>query len=196
MKRIAIAGNPNSGKTTFFNALSGKNERVGNWAGVTVMKKEAWLRNRYNNIFEDVILVDLPGAYGMDAYTNDEIEATDFLQNEEIDVIINVVDASNLERSLFFTSQLIDTGIPVIVALNKSDITMRRKTVIDEKMLSNLLNTEVFFTQAIKRKGLKQVVFKALSLIEERGNHGTEQSKKERHKRHRIKSSGKKCRCK
>ena len=189
MKRIAIAGNPNSGKTTVFNMLSGRNERIGNWAGVTVQKKEARLRRRYNTIYDDVILVDLPGAYGMDAYTNDEKEATNFLKNEKIDVIINVVDASNLERSLFFTSQLIDTGIPVVIALNKSDITAKRKTRINTKMLIELLDSEVIFTQATSHRGLREVVACALDKIEVNNYRGQRQKKKRRHQRHRFKGT-------
>jgi ferrous iron transport protein B len=191
MKRIAIAGNPNSGKTTIFNMLSGRNERIGNWAGVTVIKREARLRRRYNNLYEDVILVDLPGAYGMDAYTIDEKEATNFIMNEKIDVIINVVDASNLERSLFFTSQLIDTGIPVVIALNKSDITARRKTTIDTEKLVKLLNSEVIFTQATTHKGLREVVAAALNKIEEKNHYEQRQPKKRRHQRHRFASTNK-----
>lgn len=200
MKRIAIAGNPNSGKTTVFNCLSGKNERVGNWAGVTVMKKEAYLRRKYNPSFEDVVLVDLPGAYGMDAYTNDELEATKFLKSENIDAIINVVDASNLERSLFLTTQLIDTGVPVVIALNKADITKRRKTKIDIDSLQELLDCDVFFTQATSKYGLNEVVKSALLKTgldnnEMRGRYG-KQKQKRKHKKHYLTSREQKCRCK
>lgn len=195
MNKIAIAGNPNSGKTTVFNALSGRNERIGNWAGVTVQKKESRLRPRYNTLDEEVILVDLPGAYAMDAYTNDEKEATNFLKNEKIDVIINVIDASNLERSLFFTTQLIDSGIPVVIALNKSDVTARRKTNIDIKKLTELLSSEVYFTQATSNKGLRTVLASALKIIEEKDSYGEGQPKKTRNKRHRFKGTRKKGRC-
>ncbi len=195
MKRIAIAGNPNSGKTTVFNTLSGKNERVGNWAGVTVSKKEAFLRKRYNPTNDDVVLVDLPGAYGMDAYTNDELEATDFLKNEKIDAIINVVDASNLERSLLFSMQLIETGIPVVIALNKSDITHRRKTKIDIDALGILLNTKIHFTQATRKKGLKEVVSSAIYNLEENNINGQESKEKRRNKKHYLKNSNKRCGC-
>lgn len=197
MSKIAIAGNPNSGKTTVFNTLSGKNERIGNWAGVTVEKKEARLRRRFNKTNLDVIIVDLPGAYGMESYTNDEHEATEFLLNEKIDVIINVVDASNLERSLFFTSQLIETGIPVVIALNKSDITRRRKTKIDADKLGEILGTTVHFTQATSNRGLKEVVNSALEIIMRSGNYGQPTETKRRYKRHR-KHGGKKdggCNC-
>lgn len=196
MIRIAIAGNPNSGKTTVFNTLSGRNERVGNWAGVTVAKKEARMRRRWNHSFEEVVLVDLPGAYAMDAYTNDELEATKFLQDEQIDVIINVVDASSLERSLYFTTQLVDTGVPVVVALNKSDITKRRKTTIDLEILEDKLGVKsVHFTQATNKKGLRQVVDSALDLIEKRDKDGQEPTKKRRHKKHRFRGAKKRCHC-
>lgn len=194
MIKIAIAGNPNSGKTTVFNSLSGRNERVGNWAGVTVQKKEAFLRRRYSTLHEDILLVDLPGAYAMEAYTNDEIEATEFLQNEQIDAIINVVDASNLERSLFFTTQLIETGIPVVVALNKSDITKRRKTRIDTEKLEQLIGARVHFTQATCRAGLAEVVASAIELVLQKGHHGQKQRSKRGHQRHRFPSRGKNCR--
>lgn len=193
MIRVAIAGNPNSGKTTMFNSLSGRNERVGNWAGVTVSKKEAFLKCKFNKFFEDVVLVDLPGAYGMEAYTNDEIEATNFLQNEKIDVIVNVVDATILERSLFFTSQLTDTGIPVIIALNKSDITLKRKTKIDITKLSKLLNTKVVFTQATKSKGLYDVIDAILSYTEKRGHNESKQNEKRRNKKYCFTSRSKRC---
>ena len=200
MKRIAIAGNPNSGKTTVFNSLSGRNERIGNWAGVTVEKKEAQLRRKYNTSSEEIIIVDLPGAYAMEAYTHDELEATEFLQNEHIDAIINVIDASNLERSLFLTTQLIDTGVPVVIALNKSDITKRKKTRIDIERLGEMLECSVFFTQATYRKGLYDVVACAIeksgaeTSTEKRGFYGRAKQKKD-HRRHRISSRDKGCRC-
>lgn len=194
MIRIVIAGNPNSGKTTFFNCLSGKNERVGNWAGVTVSIKEANLKRRYNPLHEQIIVVDLPGAYNMDAYTNDELEATSFIQNNNIDAIINVVDATNLERSLFFTTQLIDIEVPVIIAINKSDITKRRKTKIDTKKLSELLGVPVHFTQATSKRGLFDVITSALNEIEKKGNHEKKFTrKKQTNQRHRFRGTGKEC---
>lgn len=168
--RIAIAGNPNSGKTTFFNALSGRNERVGNWSGVTVEKKESPLRRKYNPLQEErIMLVDLPGAYSMDAYTNDELEATDFLKNENIDVIINVVDAANLERSLHLSLELIETGIPVVIALNKEDIVKRRMMRIRTNKLSHILGVPVLFTQATSSRGLYEVLRAAVELVDSKG---------------------------
>lgn len=198
MKRIAIVGNPNSGKTTLFNALSGKNERVGNWAGVTVVKKEACLRRKYNTSFEDIILVDLPGAYGLDAYTNDELEATEFLKNEHIDAIINIVDAVHLERSLLLTTQLIESKIPVVIALNKLDVIKRKNNEIDIDKLSKLLGCDVYFTQATKRIGLQEVVNSVLNKVnlnqdEMRGNY---EKRKKRHQRHRFTGREKGCGCK
>jgi len=194
MKRIAIAGNPNSGKTTVFNNLSGRNERIGNWAGVTVEKKEARLRRKYNISSEEVIIVDLPGAYSMEAYTNDELEATNFIKNEHIDSIINIVDASNLERSLHLSMQLIDTGVPVVIALNKADITKRRKTKIDLEELEKMVGVKIYFTQATCSNTLIEVVNNALEIagapiIRNKRGYGYGQSKqKKRHKRHSFKS--------
>jgi ferrous iron transport protein B len=183
MLRIAIAGNPNSGKTTMFNSLSGCNERVGNWAGVTVSKKESFLRRRYNPLDEEVMLVDLPGAYGMNAYTNDELEASNFIKNENIDAIINVVDAANLERSLHLTSELIDSGIPVVIALNNVDVVNKRKTTINIQRLSEVLEVQIHFTQATTRKGLREVVWSVINTVERRGDysHGFTKQKNKRH---------------
>ena len=117
--RIALAGNPNSGKTTMYNLLTGKNETVGNWAGVTVDKNESPIRKRYSAGRDDVIIVDLPGAYSISAFTSEESITSDYVRNAHPDVIINIVDSTNLSRSLFFTTQLLELGIPVVVALNK-----------------------------------------------------------------------------
>ena len=115
--RIAFAGNPNSGKTTMYNALTGRNEKVGNWAGVTVDKKEALIKRTYAGS-QELIAVDLPGAYSMSPFTSEESITSSYVRNEHPDAIINIVDATNLSRSLFFTTQLLELGIPVVVALN------------------------------------------------------------------------------
>ena len=144
--RIAFAGNPNSGKTTMYNALTGRNERVGNWAGVTVEKKESAIRRSYADTAETLIAVDLPGAYSMSPFTSEESITSAYVRSEHPDVIVNIVDATNLSRSLFFTTQLLELGIPVVVALNKSDINRKKETRIDTAALSAALvaGIEVF----------------------------------------------------
>ena len=129
--KIALAGNPNSGKTTMYNALTGRNERVGNWAGVTVEKKVAPIKKSFYGGAEELLAVDLPGAYSMSPFTSEESITASFVQEANPDAIINIVDATNLSRSLFFTTQLLELGIPVVVALNKSDVNEKRETVID-----------------------------------------------------------------
>ena len=120
--RIALTGNPNSGKTTMYNALTGSNEKVGNWAGVTVEKKEALIKKSYSDIAEELVAVDLPGAYSMSPFTSEESITSAYVKEEHPDAIINIVDATNLSRSLFFTTQLLELGVPVVVALNKSEV--------------------------------------------------------------------------
>ena len=136
--KIAFAGNPNSGKTTMYNALTGRSEKVGNWAGVTVDKKEAPIKPAFS-LGREIMAVDLPGAYSMSPFTSEESVTRDYIQKEHPDVIINIVDATNLSRSLFFTTQLLELGIPTVVALNKSDLTRKKKTVIDTAALSEAL---------------------------------------------------------
>ena len=143
--RIAFAGNPNSGKTTMYNALTGRNEKVGNWAGVTVDKKEALIRKTYTG-GEEIIAVDLPGAYSMSPFTSEESVTSAYVKNENPDAIINIVDATNLSRSLFFTTQLLELGIPMVVALNKADINEKKRTTIDVKKLSEKLGCPVVET--------------------------------------------------
>lgn len=161
--RIALAGNPNSGKTTIYNALTGKNEKVGNWAGVTVDKREGMIKKSYFDK-KDLIAVDLPGAYSMSPFTSEESITSGYVKNENPDAIINIVDASNLSRSLFFTTQLLELGIPVVVALNKNDINEKKGTKIDEKKLSEKLGCPVIKTTATSATGLKEVVQAAQAL--------------------------------
>ena len=156
--RIALTGNPNSGKTTMYNALTGRNEKVGNWAGVTVDKKEHPIRKVYYNGSEQLIAVDLPGAYSMSPFTSEESVTSSYVKNENPDVIINIVDATNLSRSLFFTTQLMELGIPVVVALNKSDINEKKGTTIDVDALSAKLGCPVINTTATSADGLKAVI--------------------------------------
>ena len=162
--RIALTGNPNSGKTTMYNALTGRNEKVGNWAGVTVEKKEHLIKKNYYNGSEDLVAVDLPGAYSMSPFTSEESITSSYVRHEHPDVIINIVDATNLSRSLFFTTQLLELGIPVVVALNKSDINAKKETTIDVSALSEKLGCPVIETVSTTAEGLKPVVEAAVSL--------------------------------
>ena len=164
--RIAFAGNPNSGKTTMYNALTGRNERVGNWVGVTVERKESLIKKGYYNGAEELVAVDLPGAYSMSPFTSEESITSSYVKNENPDVIINIVDATNLSRSLFFTTQLLELGVPVVVALNKSDITDKKQTQINEKLLSEKLGCPVIKTISTSsgHEGLKEVVSAAAAL--------------------------------
>ena len=164
--RIALTGNPNSGKTTMYNALTGRNEKVGNWAGVTVEKKASLIKKTYYDGEEELIVVDLPGAYSMSPFTSEESITSAYVKNENPDVIINIVDATNLSRSLFFTTQLLELGIPVVVALNKSDINDKKNTEIDEVLLSDKLGCPVIKTISTSagHEGLKDVVKKAVGL--------------------------------
>ena len=162
--RIALTGNPNSGKTTMYNALTGRNEKVGNWAGVTVEKKEHPIKKTFTSGSDQLIAVDLPGAYSMSPFTSEESITSSYVKKENPDVIINIVDATNLSRSLFFTTQLLELGIPVVVALNKSDINAKKETRIDAQALSEKLGCPVVETISISSEGLKTVVEKAVSI--------------------------------
>ena len=161
--RIALTGNPNSGKTTMYNALTGRNEKVGNWAGVTVEKKEHPIKKGYYAGEMQLIAVDLPGAYSMSPFTSEESITSSYVKKENPDAIINIVDATNLSRSLFFTTQLLELGIPVVVALNKSDINERQGTTIDVPALSKKLGCPVIETVSTSDKGLKDVVEAAVN---------------------------------
>lgn len=160
--RIALTGNPNSGKTTMFNALTGSNEKVGNWAGVTVDKKEHSVKKAYCD-GKAVTAVDLPGAYSMSPFTSEESVTSDYVKNENPDVIINIVDATNLSRSLFFTTQLLELGIPMVVALNKTDINKKKETKINIKALSELLGCPVVETVSTSSEGLSVLMKTALA---------------------------------
>ena len=160
--RIALTGNPNSGKTTMYNALTGRNEKVGNWAGVTVDKKEHPIKKAYAGS-EQLIAVDLPGAYSMSPFTSEESIASSYVKKENPDVIINIVDATNLSRSLFFTTQLLELGVPVVVALNKRDLNEKKGTKIDTEALSAKLGCPVVNTVSTSADGLKAVVDAAIA---------------------------------
>ncbi len=164
--RIALTGNPNSGKTTMFNALTGSNEKVGNWAGVTVEKKEHPIKKAYFDGEQQLIAVDLPGAYSMSPFTSEESITSSYVKNENPDVIINIVDATNLSRSLFFTTQLLELGVPVVVALNKSDINAKKSTKINVAALSEKLGCPVVETVSTSADGLKAVVAAAVAQSE------------------------------
>lgn len=162
--RIALAGNPNSGKTTMYNALTGSNEKVGNWAGVTVDKKERKIKRSFYKGEEELIAVDLPGAYSMSPFTSEESITSAYVKNEKPDAIINIVDGTNLSRSLFFTTQLLELGIPVVVALNKADVNKKKETEIDVKTLSEKLGCPVVETVSTSAGGLKSTVESALAV--------------------------------
>lgn len=160
--RIALAGNPNSGKTTMYNALTGSHEKVGNWAGVTVERKEHPIKNTYSKD-KQLIIVDLPGAYSMSPFTSEESIASCYVKKQNPEVIINIVDATNLGRSLFFTTQLLELGIPMVVALNKTDVNAKHHTKINVKKLSEQLGCPVVETVSTSNKGLKELVNVALA---------------------------------
>ena len=161
--RIALTGNPNSGKTTMFNALTGRSEKVGNWAGVTVERKEHPVKKAYAGGAENLIAVDLPGAYSMSPFTSEESVTSEYVRNEHPDVIVNIVDGTNLSRSLFFTTQLLELGIPMVVALNKADVNEKKHTVIDVKALSEKLGCPVVETVSTTNNGLAEVIRVAIA---------------------------------
>ena len=163
--RIALTGNPNSGKTTMYNLLTGRNEKIGNWAGVTVDRKESKIKDKYNEGGIDLIAVDLPGAYSMSPFTSEESITSGYVKHEHPDAIINIVDATNLSRSLFFTTQLLELGIPVVVALNKNDLNDKKGNSIDEAKLSEKLGCPVIKTVSTSDQGIKEVVSAAVGLL-------------------------------
>ena len=165
MMRIALAGNPNSGKTTMYNALTGSSEKVGNWAGVTVDKKECPIKKNYCGKATDLIAVDLPGAYSMSPFTSEESITSTYVKNESPDVIINIVDSTNLSRSLFFTTQLLELGIPMVVALNKTDANDKKHNKIDADLLSKKLGCPVIKTASISGRGLRDLVASAVAVV-------------------------------
>ncbi len=162
--RIALTGNPNSGKTTMYNALTGRSEKIGNWAGVTVDRKESPVKSNYNSSGKEIIAVDLPGAYSMSPFTSEESITSEYVKNERPDAIINIVDAVNLSRSLFFTTQLLELGVPVVVALNKSDIKDKKGNTIDDAKLAEKLGCPVVDTVSTSETGLKEVIAQAVAL--------------------------------
>ena len=164
--RIAFAGNPNSGKTTMYNALTGRNEKVGNWAGVTIDRKESKIKKAYYQGSEELIAVDLPGAYSMSPFTSEESITSSYVKNEHPDAIVNIVDATNLSRSLFFTTQLLELDVPVVVALNKSDINRKKGTEINIELLAKELKCPVVETVSIANdaNGLDKLVKTIVSL--------------------------------
>ena len=159
--KIALAGNPNCGKTTMFNALTGANQYVGNWPGVTVEKKEGKLKGKRGK-GEDVIVTDLPGIYSLSPYTLEEVVSRDYVLKENPDVIIDLVDATNIERNLYLTTQLVETGVPVVIALNMADLLEKRGIKIDVKRLSMLLDCPIVETSALKGEGLDKLIDEAI----------------------------------
>ena len=159
---IALAGNPNCGKTTMFNALTGANQYVGNWPGVTVEKKEGKLKGKRKN--DDIIVTDLPGIYSLSPYTLEEVVSRDYILNDDPDVIIDLVDATNIERNLYLTTQLIETGVPVVIALNMTDLLEKRGIKIDTNRLSMLLDCPIVETSALKQTGLDTLIETAIKV--------------------------------
>ncbi len=158
MIHIALAGNPNSGKTTIYNYLTGKNERVGNWTGVTCDIKKANLKSKFNKFGKDVKIVDLPGTYTMESYTKDEQVCTDYLKSDQVDAILNVIDMSQLEKGLAFTLEILQINKPVVIMLNKQDVAKKQKVTIDIDQLQDILDSTVVCSQATRNKGIKDAI--------------------------------------
>jgi small GTP-binding protein len=162
--RVVLAGNPNAGKSTIFNALTGSHQHVGNWPGKTVEKKEG----KFKNGDYEIQVIDLPGTYSLTAYSPEEVIARDYILNEKPDLVVTVVDAANLERNLYLTVQVLELGVPVIVALNMTDMADTRGLKIDRDMLSRGLQSPVVSTTANKGEGIDHLVKTMLNLAEER----------------------------
>ncbi|MCR5419232.1 MAG: ferrous iron transporter B [Lachnospiraceae bacterium] len=190
--RIALTGNPNSGKTTMYNALTGRNEKIGNWAGVTVDKKESPIKKQYNDTGKELIAVDLPGAYSMSPFTSEESITSGYVKNEHPDAIINIVDATNLSRSLFFTTQLLELGIPVVVALNKSDINEKKGNKVDAAKLSEKLGCPVIETVFTSDKGIRESVSAAAALEGKSQNAPYHQGKVDIHSKEAVEAADRK----
>ena len=165
MINVALFGNPNVGKTTVFNLLTGSNQYVGNWPGVTVEKKEGILKSK--KVKEEVVVTDLPGIYSLSPYTLEEVVSRDYLLKENPDVIVDLVDATNIERNLYLTTQLIETGVPVVVALNMADLIEKRGLKIDTKRLSMVLGCPIIETSALKGTGLKELIAEAVKVAKQ-----------------------------
>ena len=163
--RFALAGNPNCGKTTMFNALTGANQYVGNWPGVTVEKKEGKVRDRKGG---SMVVTDLPGIYSLSLYTLEEVVSRNYILHDNPDVIIDLVDATNIERNLYLTTQLIETGVPVVIALNMADLIEKKGLKIDTKRLSMVLGCPVVETSALKKTGLDAVIREAEKTAQEK----------------------------
>lgn len=160
---IALAGNPNSGKTTLFNALTGANQYVGNWPGVTVEKKEGKLKKNYVSGNSDVVITDLPGIYSLSPYTLEEVVARNYLIHEKPDVILNIIDGTNIERNMYLTTQLMELGIPVVVAVNMMDVVKKNGDTIHIKKLSEELGCDVVEISALKGLGIEKAAQKAIA---------------------------------
>ena len=162
--RVALAGNPNAGKSTIFNALTGSKQHVGNWPGKTVEKKEG----KFKNGDYEIEMVDLPGTYSLTAYSPEEVIARDYIINEKPDMVVTVVDAANLERNLYLTVQVLELGVPVVIALNMSDVADSRGLKIDQTMLSAGLESPIVRTTASKSEGMEQLVKTIIAVAEEK----------------------------
>lgn len=167
MVNIALAGNPNSGKTTVFNYLTGSHERIGNWMGVTIESKSEKLRKKLNPLSKTINIIDLPGTYTMDGYTKDEQVSIDFIKSHQVDAIINIIDVSQLERSLVFTLELLHTKKPMIIALNKQDVAKKHRIQVDIDALESMLNAKIVCMQASRKKGIKEALHLLLTELGE-----------------------------